>query len=166
MARKSGSPGPHLPTQDKFHVFSNALHAKYAQSALSPSELEFARALDSLNVGVWMRNPSRGDGYGIQLPIKVGDSNTFYPDFLWWVNGTCFAIDPTGAHILQDKVRSKLLGIDEPRIALVTQGRVLPDWSGKEDTDGFTVVRPRQNRPIAPEYVPTIQEALKKIAGI
>ncbi|MGT2464147.1 hypothetical protein [Sinomonas atrocyanea] len=160
------SPGPHLPTQDKFHVFSNAIHAKYSQNAFSPSELEFARALDSLNVGVWMRNPSRGDGYGIQLPIKVGDSNTFYPDFLWWVNGTCFAIDPTGAHILQDKVRSKLLGIDEPRIALVTQGRILADWSGKEDTVGFTVVRPRHSRPIAPEYVPTIQDALKKIAGI
>lgn len=160
------APGPHLPTHDKFHSFTNALHAKYAQNSLSPSELECAKALDGLNMGVWMRNPSRGDGYGIQLPIKVGDSNTFYPDFLWWVNGECFAIDPTGAHILEGKVRSKLLSIDAPKIAIVTPGRILPDWSGKEDTVGFTVVRPRQHRSAAPEYVATVRDALKKIAGV
>lgn len=160
------APGAHLPSQDKFHTFSNALHAKYAQSSLSPTELEFARALDKLDVGIWMRNPPRGDGYGIQLPIKVGDSNTFYPDFLWWVNEDCFAIDPTGAHILEGKVRNKLLGIDVPKIAIVTPGRILADWSGKEASEGFTVVRPRKNRAPAPEYVSSIRDALKKIAGL
>ncbi len=157
-------PSAHLPTVDKYHPFSNSVHAKYAQNQFNPDELEFARALDSLNRGVWMRNPTRGDGYGILLPVKVGSSNTFYPDFLWWVDGECFAIDPTGKHILEEKVRGKLLTVDRPKIALITQGKVSTDFHNVVDTEGYTVVRPRKNRPPAPEYVSTIEEALRRIA--
>lgn len=111
-----------------------------------------------------MRNPTRGDGYGIQLPVKVGSSNTFYPDFLWWVDGECFAIDPTGKHILEEKVRGKLLTIDIPKIALITRGKVAADFHSLTDTDGFTLVRPRKTRAAAPEYVNTLEEALERLA--
>ena len=157
-------PIAHTPTVDKYHSFENAVHSKYAQNQFNAEELEFAKALDSLGRGVWMRNPTRGDGYGIQLPVKVGTSNTFYPDFLWWVDGECFAIDPTGKHILEEKVRSKLLTINTPKIALITRGKVSSDFRTLSDTDGFTLVRPRKTRTPTPEYLNTIEEALNRLA--
>ncbi|KTS65026.1 hypothetical protein NS206_05830 [Microbacterium testaceum] len=160
------APSAHTPTADKYHAFNNAVHARYAQNQFNQEELEFAKALDSLNRGVWMRNPTRGDGYGILLPVKVGTSNTFYPDFLWWVDGECFAIDPTGKHILEEKVRGKLLTIDRPKIAFLTRGKVSADFHNLSDTDGFTLVRPRKNRAPAPEYVNTIEEALSRLAPL
>lgn len=156
-------PGPHMPTTDKFYGFKSAVHEKYAQNVFRPAELDFARALDGFGRGVWMRNPVRGEGYGIQLPMKVGSSTTFYPDFLWWVDGECYAIDPTGAHILEEKVRGKLLSIRQPRIVLVAKGKVLSDWTSVEDEVGYTVVRPRENRAPAPEYVSSIEEALERM---
>ncbi|WP_047521860.1 hypothetical protein [Microbacterium sp. ZOR0019] len=158
------SPSAHSPTVDKFHSFNNAVHARYAQNQFNSEELEFAKALDSLNRGIWMRNPTRGDGYGVLLPIKVGSSNTFYPDFLWWVDGECFAIDPTGKHILEEKVRGKLLTIDRPKIALLTKGKVSNDFHQLSDTDGYTLVRPRKSRAAAPEYVNSLVEALERLA--
>lgn len=158
-------PTAHVPTVSRFYEFEHAVHEKYAQNVFLPEELAFAKALDSMGQGVWMRNPARGDGYGVQLPIKVGSSSTFYPDFLWWVNDECFAIDPTGAHILQDKVRGKLLSLDLPKIVLITKGKVSADWSTITDIDGYTVVRPRKNRNPAPEYVASLPEALKRILG-
>lgn len=157
-------PSPHLPTVDKYYSFENAVHAKYAQNLFNAEEYEFAKALDSLGRGVWMRNPTRGDGYGVQLPVKVGNSNTFYPDFLWWVDGECFAIDPTGKHILEEKVRGKLLTIDNPKIALITRGKVSADFHSLANTDGYTLVRPRKTRTAAPEYVASIEEALERLA--
>jgi type III restriction enzyme len=165
LGEETWRPSSHLPTANKLYDFKHAVHKRYAQNALRPEEYEFAKALDAVSQGVWMRNPARGDGYGIQLPIKVGSSNTFYPDFLWWVNGECFAIDPTGAHILQDKVRGKLLSLDRPKIVLITKGKVSSDWSTVTDTDGYTIVRPRKNRNPAPEHVASIEAALKRLLG-
>ncbi|OAH61015.1 DEAD/DEAH box helicase [Dietzia cinnamea] len=158
------APSAHTPTVDKYYSFENAVHAKYAQNQFNNEELEFARALDSLCRGFWMRNPTRGDGYGIQLPVKVGSSTTFYPDFLWWTNDICIAIDPTGKHILEEKVRGKLLTIDDPKIALLTKGKVSSDFRSISDTDGYTLVRPRRTRAAAPEYVNTIVDALNRLA--
>jgi type III restriction enzyme len=157
-------PTAHTPSVDKYHSFENAIHARYAQNQFNSEELEFAKALDSLGRGVWMRNPTRGDGYGVLLPVKVGSSNTFYPDFLWWVEGVCFAIDPTGKHILEEKVRGKLLTIDRPKIALLTRGKVSMDFHSLADTDGYTLVRPRKNRGAAPEYFSSIPDALNRLA--
>ncbi|WP_309130343.1 hypothetical protein [Brevibacterium sp.] len=157
-------PSSHTPTVDKYYSFENAVHAKYAQNQFNGEELEFAKALDSAGRGVWMRNPTRGDGYGIQLPVKVGSSTTFYPDFLWWVDNVCIAIDPTGKHILEEKVRGKLLTIDNPRIALLTKGKASSDFGSLADTDGYTVVRPRKTRAAAPEYVGTLADALNRLA--
>ncbi|QIM16037.1 hypothetical protein G7067_05770 [Leucobacter insecticola] len=158
------TPAAHTPSVDKYYSFENAIHSRYAQNQFNTEELEFAKALDSLGRGVWMRNPTRGDGYGVLLPVKVGSSNTFYPDFLWWVDGECFAIDPTGKHILEEKVRGKLLTIDRPRIALLTRGKVSRDFHSLSDTDGYTLVRPRKNRSAAPEYFSTISDALLRLA--
>lgn len=160
------TPGPYQPTSSNMVTFNNALHAEYSRAAFRPEELEFARALDDLDEGVWMRNPVRGDGYGIPLPVKVGGSSTFYPDFIWWAGDLCYALDPTGKHILEDKVRGKLLSIDSPSIALVTKGRVSNDWRSTEPTDEYTLVRPRKGRQPAPEYFKDLPSALRRIAGL
>jgi len=158
------NPSAYTPTSDKFYSFNNAVHVKYAQNQFNAEELAFAKVLDSLNRGVWMRNPARGDGYGILLPVKVGTSSTFYPDFLWWVDGKCFAIDPTGKHILEEKVRGKLLTVEKPKIALLTRGTVSADFHSLVDTDGYTLVRPRSNRAPAPEHLSSIEDALLRLA--
>lgn len=145
--------------------YRNAAHAKYGSRSMTTPEREFAEVLDAVGVGVWALNPPRGTGYGVELPTKVGTSNTFYPDFLWWVGETCYAIDPTGAHILQEKVRGKLLSIPTPKIVLITRGRVARDFSSLESpSDGWSVTRPLLGRAPIPEYFSTLREALIRLA--
>lgn len=109
----------------------------------APADGVFSGDSDEQGLGFWARNFDRAslNGYGIVTPTQVGSSGAFYPDFLWWVDGVCWAIDTTGAHILEAKVRGKLLSIDEPRIALVTIGRISADWHRSETKDGWTLVR-------------------------
>src|SRR5438270_681366 len=99
----------HQPGAEDMIAYSYATHPRYSKSSMNPDEREFAKVLDGLKTGTWARNPARGGGYRIGLPVKAGGSNTFYPDFLWWIAGECYAIDPTGAHILNEQVRGKLL---------------------------------------------------------
>jgi type III restriction enzyme len=155
--------GEHQPGTGELSQFKNAGHAKYGRSGFNKDEYEFAQALDAFGKGVWVRNPSRGTGYGLPLPTKVGDSATFYPDFLWWVGGSCFAIDPTGRHILEDKVRAKLLDLANPKVVLVTRGKVTVDWTRHEDAEGWTMVRQRTGRKAAPEHFETLQDLLKRL---
>jgi type III restriction enzyme len=137
-------PAPFVPRTTEVFGFQHSVHVQYpnSPSTFRGEELEFARALDA-SAGVWARNFDRAslNGYGIVTPTQVGSSGAFYPDFLWWVDGVCWAIDTTGAHILEAKVRGKLLSIDEPKIALVTIGRISPDWHRSETKDGWTLVR-------------------------
>jgi type III restriction enzyme len=155
--------GDHQPSGAELVSFKTAAHAKYGRSGFNKDELEFAQALDVFGKGSWARNPSRGTGYGLPLPTKIGDSSAFYPDFLWWVGNSCFAIDPTGRHILEDKVRAKLLDLDNPRVVLVTRGKVASDWTRTEDTEGWTMVRHRTGRKAAPEYFENLQDLLKRL---
>lgn len=156
---------PHQPASDEYMPAKKAAHAKYSlQGLINPDEKEFAQVLDSLNAGTWFHNPPRPPGYGIQLPVKVGSSNTFYPDFLWWVGDSVYAFDPTGAHILNEKVRGKLLTLDEPKIALFTRGRVAKGFTGLENEDGWTMTRPVKGIAPRPEYFATIREALIRLA--
>lgn len=139
-------PGAYTPSRAGLLEFSRSVHAGYpdAPSFLNNDEKAFASALDAANAGWWMRNPparSQG-GYGVPLPIKVGGSQTFFPDFLWWVDDACWAIDTTGVHILGPKVRGKLLSITEPRLALATRGRVAASLDTLEDDHGWTLVLP------------------------
>jgi type III restriction enzyme len=155
--------GAHQPSVAEYVSFNHAAHPRYSRAGFNKDELEFAQALDSLGAGIWGRNPSRGAGYGIELPVKVGSSNTFYPDFLWWLGDFCYAIDTTGAHILEDKVRGKLLSIDQPQIVLLTRGRVSKDWSGLESNDGWTIARPLAGRAPTPSYAGSLKDALEQL---
>jgi type III restriction enzyme len=156
---------PHQPGSAKMLPYKNAAHARYSQSGFNADEREFAEVLDGLNIGVWARNSARGSGYGVGLPVKVGTSNTFYPDFLWWVGDKCYVIDPTGAHILNEKVRGKLLTIENPRIVLLTRGRVDREFRSVDSDDGWTLVRPMAGRSPTPEYFATIRDALMRLAS-
>ena len=156
---------PHQPSSDDMRGYAHAAHARYSKRSFNEVEREFADVLDSLKTGTWARNSVRGSGYGIRLPLKVGNSNTFYPDFLWWVGDTCYAIDPTGAHILNEKVRGKLLTIPKPKIVLLTRGRVSRDFGSLESEDGWTIARPLQGRAPSPEYFAGIQEVLVRLAS-
>jgi type III restriction enzyme len=138
--------------------FDNAGHPWYDGKAFRPDELEVAKALDKYNEYVWVRNKDRLD-YGIPLPIKSGSSSTFYPDFLWWVKGTVWAIDPTGKFILMEKVRTKLLTLPAPlRIALLTRGQLTPSYNTNGDT-GWSLVRFRTGN-AAPENFSTLEDVL------
>ncbi|HEY8814307.1 MAG TPA: hypothetical protein VIP57_04300 [Candidatus Dormibacteraeota bacterium] len=158
------TPAPHQPASEDMATYRHAAHARYSKSVFNHDEREFAEVLDSLKIGVWARNPARGSGYGIGLPVKVGSSNTFYPDFLWWINETCYAIDPTGAHILNEKARGKLLTIPKPKIVLLTRGRVSRDFSALENEDGWTMARPLKGRAPSPEYFTSMRDALLRLS--
>ena len=148
------------PTAD-LRDFKNALHPQYARGAFNPDELLFAEALDASGRGLWMRNPTTADtGYSIPLPIKVGDSTRFYPDFLWWVDDVCWAIDTTGKHLLSDKVRGKLIPLDEPRVALAVRGRIDLDRNTVTDKSGWTAVVARTGLSPLVEHSEDLQQLL------
>ncbi|GAA4707177.1 hypothetical protein GCM10025781_27250 [Kocuria gwangalliensis] len=139
--RITWSIGEHRPRNSDLLDFTNATHAQYSAADFNPDELLFARTLDSTGEGIWMRNPASVElGYGIPLPIKVGDSSKFYPDFIWWRDGTTWAIDTTGSHLMNDKIRGKLIGLEQPKIALVVRGKWDIARGTKIDTNGWTSV--------------------------
>jgi type III restriction enzyme len=153
--------GPYQPSGTVEKPFSNAGHPHYDSKAFRADELDVAKALDKYKDYVWVRNKDRLD-YGIPLPIKSGSSSTFYPDFLWWVKGTVWAIDPTGKFILMEKVRTKLLTVPLPlRIALLTRGQLSPTFANTGD-DGWSVVRFRTGN-AAPENFNTLDEVFAVI---
>jgi type III restriction enzyme len=153
----------HRPTGSELVTFRHATHAKYGRSAFNQDELEFAQALDSFGKGIWCRNPSSSvDGWSLPLPAKVGDSNSFYPDFLWWVKKSCFAIDPTGRQILEEKIRGKLLALNNPRIALVTRGRITSQWT-RTESEGWTLLVPREGMKPSPEYFGDLPQLLSRL---
>ncbi len=101
--------------------FDRAAHARYSKADFNTDELAFARAFDRVKGVIWARNPTtERQGYGIPLPKKVGDSSTFYPDFLIWKKSVCWSVDTTGRHLLDEKVRGKLVALESP---------VWPLWS-------------------------------------
>lgn len=119
--------GPHRPRNSNMVPFRNAAHSRYSRGNFNDDEWDFAQALDDLDKGVWLRNGEVGSGYFVPLPMKAGDSLRFFPDFIWWPSGssgTPWAIDTTGRHLLHEKVRGKLVGITNPRLALVVRGEV------------------------------------------
>jgi len=105
--------------------FLNALHAEY--NGMNAFEVKIAEALDTLGT-TWCRNPSK-TGYSIPIP-EIGEGTAgFYPDFLLWTSSCLWAIDPKGAHLLNDAIYNKILGVsdvdDMPlkiRVAFVLEG--------------------------------------------
>ena len=134
------------PRVQELIAFDRAAHASYSRGDFNTDELAFARALDRSSGVTWMRNPvTANHGYGIPLPKKVGDSSTFYPDFLVWSRGVCWALDTTGRHLLDEKVRGKLVALGEPRMALVVRGTVDLGTGSREHKEGWSAVIGRAN---------------------
>jgi type III restriction enzyme len=144
----------HRPRNSDTVSFANAAHEFYSRGNFNQDELAFAQALASDGRGVWLRNADSGAlGYSIPLPFKVGDSLRFFPDFLWWPNGQegkALAIDTTGRHLINEKIRGKLVALDQPRVALVVRGDVDLDHEQVTKSNGWTAVmaRPGVPRPI------------------
>ena len=110
--------------ETKLLKFKNALHEGY--SGLNDLEKAFAIALDATKK-TWCRNPSQG-GYEIPL-LDRGNTRTFNPDFLLWVDAKhVVAIDTKGDHLIVEDAGRKLFHIDavSPGITvsvrLVTEG--------------------------------------------
>lgn len=148
--------------------FKNALHTAY--SGLNKTlELPFAKELDKLKLP-WCRNPSRS-GFGIPL-LSLGQSKTFYPDFLVWKGKYVFALDTTGEHILEDKLGRKLLAIEpHPKskvnllVRLVSRGR-WDDKPQRESNDGFTVWSLGHANALKPIHVATFADATREALRI
>ena len=130
--------------------FERAAHPRYSRNDFNQDELPFARTIDRIKGVVWVRNPTtESQGFGIPLPKKVGDSSTFYPDFIIWKKGVCWAVDTTGRHLLDEKVRGKLVALETPRMALVVRGTVDLGSGSREGKEAWSLVLGRANlRPI------------------
>ncbi len=153
--------GPYQPSGTVEREFERSAHPKYDAKGLNPDELKMAKALDEFKDYVWVRNKSRLD-YGIPLPRKSGSSSTFFPDFLWWVKNTVWAVDPTGAFLADEKIRNKLLHVPEPlKIALVTPGKYDENFKKLSD-DGWTLSRRRMGSS-EPERFDTLKELLQSL---
>jgi type III restriction enzyme len=132
------------PRSEDMISFARAAHAAYSRNDFNKDEAPFAHAIDRVKGVTWVRNPTTGSqGYGVPLPKKVGDSLTFYPDFLIWRKGVCWAVDTTGHHLLDAKVRGKLFALESPKMALVVRGIVDLSRDSADGKEGWSLVLPR-----------------------
>jgi type III restriction enzyme len=132
------------PRSEDMISFARAAHAGYSRNDFNKDEAPFAHAIDRVKGVTWVRNPTTGSqGYGVPLPKKVGDSLTFYPDFLIWRKGVCWAVDTTGHHLLDAKVRGKLFALESPKMALVVRGKVDLSRDSVDGKEGWSLVLPR-----------------------
>ena len=157
--------GEHRPRGKDLIGFSRAAHPRYSTIDFNQDEKEFALALDNMGVGVWARNPSTAStGFGIPLPAKVETSSRFFPDFLWWVDDArCWALDTTGQHLLNAKVRGKLVALDEPRVALLVRGDINLATNTTLDKNGWSLVRARKARPAKSEHFEDLHGLLSRL---
>ncbi len=134
------------PRAEEMIPFDHAAHDRYSKTDFNQDELDFVRAIDRIKGVVWTRNPTTdAQGFGIPLPKKVGDSSTFYPDFLIWKKNVCWAVDTTGRHLLDEKIRGKLVVLETPRMALIVRGTVDLDNGSREGKEGWSLVLGRPN---------------------
>jgi type III restriction enzyme len=142
LTYEEGNPytvGPVSVDPPRLEKFDNALHRGY--SDLSPSELLFAKAIDTTGIP-WARNQV-SSGYSIPL-LEIGSSFNFYPDFLVWKGSDVYVLDPKGEHLIDRDAGKKLLSIrDEKgkqrvRIRLFTPGN-WKDTKTRTAKDGITV---------------------------
>jgi type III restriction enzyme len=152
---------PYQPSSGVEKPFQHAAHEHYDTKPFREDELRVANALDKYEDYVWVRNKDRLH-YGIPLPIKRGTSSVFYPDFLWFVKNTVWAIDPTGKFILLEKVRTKLMSVPPPlRIALITHVKLNSQYTQLPD-DGWSLLRFRTGN-AAPEMFDSIDDLLSTL---
>lgn len=138
-------PNPYVPAavfarSDDVVDFKNAIHTGYA--GLNPTlELPFAEALDKIGL-TWCRNPAR-TGYGIDL-VAVGQTQSFYPDFLIWTSHRVVCLDTKGGHLVGSTAGRKLLFIRPKQgaersldVQFVSKGK-WNDSLTQEGPDGYT----------------------------
>ncbi|MBR0869640.1 DEAD/DEAH box helicase family protein [Bradyrhizobium tropiciagri] len=149
----------------KLTLFKNAIHRGY--SGLNNDERPFAEALDKTK-RVWCRNPSQG-GFSIPL-LDHGNTRTFSPDFLVWLDKVVFALDTKGDHLITEDAGRKLFDIEPIEdglllvIRLITRGEwsIAPtgEFNKRSGSTGHTVWRLRNGR-IQPTHTETIAEAIE-----
>jgi type III restriction enzyme len=127
-------------------MFKNGLYGRYA--GFNKFELTFANELDKSGQ-IWHRNPSSG-GFFIPL-LSSGDTNSFYPDFIVWVDGCAFCLDTKGGHLLSDAVARKLFDIKEDgvtklQVRFITEGKQT-ELRGKAMKGGYTVWKMKSGTP-------------------
>lgn len=131
-----------LTKPEALYRFANSGHDGY--SDLNTVELEFAQAIDSLNVK-WVRNPSNG-GFSIPL-LEKGHSRRFFPDFIIWKDDKIYALDPKGDHLILKDAGHKLMNIRDERgrqrviVRLITEGRWSHEPIKKLASGGYSVWR-------------------------
>ncbi len=156
--------GEYRPRSEDMISFARAAHAGYSRNDFNKDEAPFAHAIDRVKGVTWVRNPTTGSqGYGVPLPKKVGDSLTFYPDFLIWKKGVCWAVDTTGRHLLDAKVRGKLLALEAPKMALVVRGTVDLSRDASEGKDGWSLVLPRTAMEPRVEYSDDLDQLVQML---
>lgn len=159
----------HRPRTSDMLTFDHAAHAQYSKGNFNKDELLFAQALDAYGRGVWVRNPDSGaNGYHVPLPYKVGDSLRFFPDFLWWPEGDeglAWAIDTTGRHLLQEKIRGKLVALGQPQMALVVRGDVDLDREQVVGKEGWSAVIARPGMKPMVQHGDELQRLLELFAS-
>lgn len=117
---------------------------------------------------MWLRNSDSGEGYHVPLPFKVGDSLRFFPDFLWWPDGAeeaAWALDTTGRHLIQEKIRGKLVGAGDPRMALVVRGQADLAREQVVGADGWSAVIGRPGLQPLVEHRDDLQGLLEQVAA-
>jgi type III restriction enzyme len=157
--------GPIPVDKSKLVRFQNAVHEGYSE--LNDLEKDFAIALDKTK-RIWCRNPSQG---GFEIPLlDRGNTKTFNPDFLLWIdNKRVIAIDTKGDHLIVEDSGRKLFHIgvigNGPRleIRLVTEG----EWHANHGeigkfsgSSGYTVWSLRHGK-IHPTTCRTIAKAVE-----
>lgn len=149
--------------------FKNAIHLKY--SGLNNLEKRTATELDNLGVD-WCRNPTHY-GYGIELIDEVGLTQTFFPDFLFWVGETVVCLEVTGEHLEKDKLERKLVRIAEAGEEMIEEMPkkvvviILVQYGGsKEGSEIYYKVWYRKRRgEVDSKKVESISEGLGVILG-
>jgi type III restriction enzyme len=154
--------GEYQPRGKDMIDFDRAAHDSYSAADFNTDERAFARSLDRVLGVVWARNPTTSaTGYGIPLPKKVGDSSTFYPDFIAAKKAVIWAIDTTGRHLLDEKVRGKLIALGTPRLALVVRGEVDLGSGAREGKSGWSLLIARANLKPLLEHSDDLDDLLK-----
>ena len=156
--------GPIPVNRNKLVRFQNAIHEGY--SDLNGFEREFAGALDKTRKS-WCRNPSQG---GFEIPLlDRGNTKTFNPDFLIWLDKRVVAIDTKGDHLIVEDAGRKLFHIESVGggpsldIRLVTEG----EWHARggaigkiAGTPGYTIWS-LKNGKAHPTYCRSVAKAVE-----
>jgi type III restriction enzyme len=157
--------GTVLSRPDDLATFTHSLHDGY--DGLNPLEGSCADALDAVG-HPWCRNPSR-TGYGIPL-ISIGATTNFFPDFLVWTDGTVFAVDTKGGHILPEAAVRKLLRVEPPKdaktrlaIRFISPGRWNATVECLDKDDGLTVWGTKQDGNRRATHVGNMSDAVAAV---